>query len=277
MRRSLITVLLVIFSFTGCNSSADMNIKNEETSIETEQDIPVFTPPDEIELADTLKIMETYNIDGVEAAVGYDENYNLFVTFDTADDNRRIPVKKSSEPETEWLDYESDSEEKCNIDMFSVKDMGTGELYYFFKTYYASAPFNVNELYLLDAKWHKLTDYKTLAVKSGEQEINVTLSKKEGVYTLFVPEYRIEHILDSSYIYLETLESLVDNTDDFEMDAVLKIGGIDSFTSDGASLKTLRPLIDEKNAYGWLHFISIAISYEIRDGIITPAEYCLPD
>ena len=267
-----------------CTKVTESTPESAENTEITVQKLSKITRPQDIILKDTAKIMETYNIDGIQAEVGYDEDYNIFVNFTPGDDDKRISIETGSEAKCEWLTSTVGGENRFQ-GMFTLRDAISLKKYCFLRFSYVGAPYGNNDLYVFDAEQGLLLDYTTLSNIYYTEEVEAVFTKKGDVCSYSIPSYGIEQDLEFGSFGDSWLKELSRDAegDEFVMDVTLHLRNIDYINVTDNKISATRVVFTvddkweserDKWLYAeWIPDIYIETIYEMQNNVLTPVKY----
>ena len=123
-----VAILCVLAITLGCNK--DTMQPSKESGSDLVNSMPDSTDDTEQtqNSTGTEKIMRTFLFGSVQAEVGHDAEYNIYVNFEPDDRDKRIFIKQSNEGGCEWLGDLSETERVTP--MMTIYDSITGDEYY---------------------------------------------------------------------------------------------------------------------------------------------------
>ena len=217
-------------------------------------------------------IIATYNFGDIQAEVGYDAEFNIYVNFNPDILDNRIIVKQANKGAIEWLTYADDDDELINLHMRPIRSSDGGNTYYWLHFLYVGAPYSSNEIYIFDAEQGALVDklHETTTTSA-------MLTKMNDGYHIYIPEIGIgQDISFSPHGDRWLIDSLdEDERDEFIVEITLLLRNIDeiSFTDNTITAKWVVFVAeDDEDNPRWIPDFYIGIIYEILNHRALPME-----
>ncbi|MCL1894936.1 MAG: hypothetical protein FWG03_00155 [Clostridiales bacterium] len=276
-----IMVLCVLVVMAGCKQEPehlpDEPVADPVEAAPDSADDPVppeQEEPDEPEVQEEESlakdtVMRAYDFGSVQAEVGYNAEFNIYVNFEPGEEDKRIYFKQSGEGACEWLLKGGVNESS----MFTIQDSSTGKELYLLHFFYAGAPWGGNDIFLFDADPAMLLQELSSLVGTIETTATVTKDSDDG-YQISFPEYKIDGRAEFSDYGDGWLKELRGDAQwgTFTIDVPIFTKNIDEVFFTDKTITEARVVFADNDYENWIPDFYFITTYEIRNGVLTPTK-----